>query len=505
MKKLFMSILCLVSFGFIHAQDLTDALRYSSGETQGTARFKALSGAFGALGGDISGISINPAGAAIFNRSHGAISATNNAVSKDAEFGGMMNNRTVNNFDMHQLGAAFVFRNNNNNSPWRKFVVSLFYEQLQDYNARFFAAGTTNNSISSYFLQNGNGLRLGDIRLLPGESVTQAYGDIGASYGYRNQQAFLGFEGGILEPENGEEDDDNTAYTSNIASGSFDQDYNYLTQGYNGKFSANIALQYSESIYLGLNINSHFIDFRKSTYFIEENNNAGSTINRVNFENELYTTGEGLSIQLGSIVKLSDNVRAGLSYATPTWLTLREETTQYLSTFNDAENNGYTLNPNIVNVFPEYNLRTPGKLTGSLAYIVGKTGLISFDYSRKNYGNTRFNTGENQLDNELNNDISNNFKAANSYKIGAELRHKKFSFRGGYRLEESPYKNTTVVGDLTGFSLGLGYNFGNSKLDLAYENTEQKRMQQLYQSGNLDPASLNNKNSILTLTLSLDL
>ena len=254
-----------------------------------------------------------------------------------------------------------------------------------------------------------------------------------------------------------------------------------------------------------MNINSHFIDFRKSTYFIEENNNAGSTINRVNFENELYTTGEGLSIQLGSIVKLSDNVRAGLSYATPTWLTLREETTQYLSTFNDAENNGYTLNPNIVNVFPEYNLRTPGKLTGSLAYIVGKTGLISFDYSRKNYGNTRFNTGENQLDNELNNDISNNFKAANSYKIGAELRHKKFSFRGGYRLEESPYKNTTVVGDLTGFSLGLGYNFGNSKLDLAYENTEQKRMQQLYQSGNLDPASLNNKNSILTLTLSLDL
>ena len=225
----------------------------------------------------------------------------------------------------------------------------------------------------------------------------------------------------------------------------------------------------------------------------------------MNFENELYTTGEGLSFQLGSIVKLSDDIRVGLSYATPTWLTLREETTQYLSTFDSAANENYVVNPSIVNVFPEYNLRTPGKLTGSLAYIVGKTGLISFDYSRKNYGNTRFNTGENQLDNELNNDISNNFKAANSYKIGAELRHKKFSFRGGYRLEESPYKNTAVVGDLNGFSLGLGYNFGNSKLDLAYENTEQKRTQQLYQSGTLDAVSLNNKNSILTLTLSLDL
>lgn len=503
MKNLFIYILFLFSFGFIYAQDLTDALRYSSGETQGTARFKALSGAFGALGGDLSGVSINPAGAAIFNRSHGALSATNNAVSKDADFGGLTINRTRNNFDLHQLGGAFVFRNNNSSSPWKKFVVSLFYEQLQDYNAHFLASGTTNNSISSYFLQNANGLKLGNISAFQGETVTQAYADIGASYGYQHQQAFLGYDSFIIEPIS--EDDDNTAYTSNIAQGNFNQEYDYVTEGYNGKFSANLALQYSDGIYLGLNINSHFIDFRKSTFLIEENNNAGSTINGVNFENQLYTTGEGLSIQLGSIVKLSDDVRLGFSYATPTWLTLREETTQYLSTYDSAANENYVVNPSVVNVFPEYNLTTPGKITGSLAYIFGKTGLISFDYSRKNYGNTRFNTGDNQLDNMLNSDINNDFKAANTYKIGTELRHKKFSFRGGYRLEESPFKNTALSGDLNGFSLGLGYNFGNSKLDLAYENTKQKRMQQLYQSGSLDAVSLNNKNSILTLTFSLDL
>ena len=54
-----------------YGQDLTDALRYSTGETQGTARFKSMSGAFGALGGDMSAVSINPAGSAIFNLSHG--------------------------------------------------------------------------------------------------------------------------------------------------------------------------------------------------------------------------------------------------------------------------------------------------------------------------------------------------------------------------------------------------------------------------------------------------
>jgi long-subunit fatty acid transport protein len=278
-----------------------------------------------------------------------------------------------------------------------------------------------------------------------------------------------------------------------------------LTQGYNGKFSANLAMQYNKSISLGLNINSHFIDFRKSTYLFEENTNDGSTINEVNFENELYTTGEGFSLQLGTIVKLTDDIRIGLSYATPTWLTLREETTQYLSTFDDEASQGYVVNPSIVNIFPEYNLKTPGKLIGSIAYVLGKSGLISFDYSRKNYANTSFNTNDNSLDNTLNSDIINTFRAANSYKIGAELRQKNFSFRGGYRLEESPYKDTSIAGDLKGFSLGLGYSFGNSKVDLAYENIKQKTMQQLYQNGSLDAASINNKNSIVTLTLSLDL
>ena len=42
------------------------ALLFSKENNSGTARFNAMSGAFGALGGDVSAIKINPAGAAIF-------------------------------------------------------------------------------------------------------------------------------------------------------------------------------------------------------------------------------------------------------------------------------------------------------------------------------------------------------------------------------------------------------------------------------------------------------
>ena len=74
-----------------------------------------------------------------------------------------------------------------------------------------------------------------------------------------------------------------------------------------------------------------------------------------------------------------------MTYDSPTWLTLREETTQYISTINDLRTLQTVVNPAVINVFPEYKLRTPAKITGSAAFIIRKKGLISFDYSRKDF------------------------------------------------------------------------------------------------------------------------
>ena len=53
----------------IGAQGINEMINYSTSDLNGTARFKSMSGAFGALGGDLSAITINPAGSAIFNHS----------------------------------------------------------------------------------------------------------------------------------------------------------------------------------------------------------------------------------------------------------------------------------------------------------------------------------------------------------------------------------------------------------------------------------------------------
>jgi hypothetical protein len=57
------------------------ALIFSQDDLNGSARFTAMSGAFGAVGGDISSVNINPAGIAVYKNS--AFSGTFNSRNTD--------------------------------------------------------------------------------------------------------------------------------------------------------------------------------------------------------------------------------------------------------------------------------------------------------------------------------------------------------------------------------------------------------------------------------------
>lgn len=491
------------------AQDTSDAVRYSLDEIQGSARFRAMSGAFGALGGDMSAVNINPASSSIFTESHASLSLSNFNINNDVNYFNGLSSSSESNIDLNQTGAAFVFKNMNPDSPWKKFALSIAYDKVSNFNNDWQASGTNTNSIDSYFLsftQNQN-IPFGILKLLPDEYLEEAYASIGSNpnYGYTFQQAFLGYWSGILDPENLDDstNDNEVNYVSNIAPGVFNQDYRYITTGYNGKLAFNGSAQYGDNLYLGLNLNSHFINFEKYTGFRENNTNSGSIVNTVSFENNLATNGTGFSFQLGAIAKLSDEFRVGLTYNSPTWYRFTEELVQNISSNNADPDIIYI--GDIINVFPEYKLQTPGKLTGSLAYVFGEKGLISFDYSRKDFGNTKFKPTSDAYFASQNAIISNDLKIASTYKIGGEYRYKQMSFRGGYRLEESPYKNDSFYGDLKGYSLGLGYNFGNIKLDVAFDQSDREIDHQLYSVGLTDAAKIDTKNTNITLSLAFTL
>lgn len=508
MKKFKLICLGVLSFSTIWAQDISDALRYSQSNIQGTARFRALSGAFGALGGDMSAVSLNPASSAVFSQSHASFSLGNTEFNNNTNYFDGAGSVNDSNFDLFQGGASFVFKNTNNNSPWRKFSVGIAYDRTNNHDDSWFAVGTNtnstnfNNTIGSYFFDFANGLRLDEISAFPNETLDEAYLNIGTDLGFAHQQAFLGFESFILEPET--DADSNTNYLLNVGEGNFTHDYSYVSTGYNGKIGVNIAAQHGDDLYIGANFNSHFIDYDRSTLLFESNNNVGSIVTDVEFQNNLSTRGTGFSFQLGAILKLSNEFRIGATYDSPTWYTIEEETSQFLGVVgNDGEPFNVTINPQVTNIFPSYRLQTPSRLTGSAAYVFSNKGLISFDYSRKDYGATRF-----RPDNDfstLNTNIGDILTTANTYRLGGEYKHKQFSFRGGYRFEESPYLDGVTVGDLTGFSLGFGYNFGNTRLDITYDQWERTDETPLFNVGLIDTATINRQNSNITLTLGFNI
>ena len=100
MKKTLTLITAIFCLNLMVAQDFTDALRYSQDEINGTARFRAMGGAFGALGGDLSAINLNPASSSVFNSSQGSITIGLTSVNNDVSYFGAPNNSNTDNINL---------------------------------------------------------------------------------------------------------------------------------------------------------------------------------------------------------------------------------------------------------------------------------------------------------------------------------------------------------------------------------------------------------------------
>ncbi|MHA7058394.1 OmpP1/FadL family transporter [Aquimarina sp. M1] len=498
---LFIGVLCM---SFLNAQDITDAVRYSQQDILGTARYRAMSGAFGALGGDMSALQINPAGSAVFLGSMGSITLSSSDIQNDASYLNGVSTISSSTLNFNQIGAVFVYNNRRESSALNKLSLSIAYDQTTDFKDEFFVFGRSGNSIDDFFLAEAQGIPLELITVRSGESIDGVYSFLGETEGYGVQQAFLGHESFIIEA-NDLDDPNNTSYFSNVASGFFDQDYYYESTGLNGKFTINGGAQIHDNFFVGVNLNSHFINYDRVTEFFESNNNAGSSINEITFTNRLSTIGAGVSAQIGGILKVSNILRLGASLESPTWYYIEEETIQRVETFSNEDGRAL-VDPNVVNIFPEYELRTPARATGSVAVLFGKRGLISLDYSYKDYASTEFDSDGFDDFSDLNRQIEDNLQGASTLRIGGELRNGNWSFRGGYVYEETPYKNELILGDREGLSLGIGYSFGKIKFDVAYDYSEQERNQQFYpNSAFTNFATIESYRDNLTFTLSLHL
>lgn len=461
MKKTFIiAILFAVTFtSFSQSLGYQDlALVFSQNDENGSARFTSMSGAFGALGGDISSININPAGIAVYKNS--VFSGTFNSRNSDITSTYYGNSLTTQDqfFNLSHAGAVLVF-DSAYNSEWSKFAVGFNYRVTKDFNDSFLAQG--NSGVATF------------------------------------NEFPLDINTPIIDYSNADEQ----RFTNN-----FGGEITELNLGFSSV--------HQNKLHVGVAFNFYDLNFSQQSTLTEFNSDGNGNELDAYFYQENFTTGTGFSANAGFIYKANQNFRFGLAYQTPTWFSEVFETTNIVNNdgyFGDTEisvNNDNVIFDNTSGgYYPSqeliYRLKTPSKLTASAAFIFGKNGLLSLDYTNKNYQNIKLSNDDFSSENQF---FQNELRNTYAINIGTEWRMDRFSVRGGYKFEQSPDILALDSDNLKGYSFGGGYNFGNFKLDFAYSNNNKTGLYNFYpQYNTINGADLNIDNRTITATFTLNL
>ncbi len=475
---LFIAIFLSLSLN-IFAQNEEDALRYASQEITGTARFTALSGAFSSLGGDLSAVGLNPAGLTTFatNRITGTLSFYN--LNNDASYFNNLSNTTYSSFDdniinIDQLGVVWVYKSNT--SDWNKLAFSFNYNKQADYGnfLKIKGKNTAGNSVVDYFVDQAQGIKLGDLKIGNDETTDFVYQWLGENIGFQAQQAFLGYQAYIINPVDSN-DDNNIDYTPNAVYTTPLHNNKITSTGNKSNFDLSLGGTYKKNLQLGFGLSLISIDYTENNAITETGYATTSDLQLLKFNNVLHTEGNGVQLKIGGIYKLPNNLRLSLAFHSPQWIKIEETLTQAVHT---EFSNGDIIDvaPEVENAFAPYRIITPSKIIAGASMVVGKKGLISADYSYQDYSQLRFkeietNASSDYFDN-VNGFMKQNFQATHSFNIGAEMKLSEVSLRGGTFVSSSPYKNSNSLYATKGYSLGAGFNLGKIVLDAAWIHSQ---------------------------------
>jgi hypothetical protein len=454
MKRNIILFVIIMLFPFWgQAQDLTDALRFSQLQTQGTARAGAMGNAFGALGGDFTSVGINPAGIGLYRFDEITITPKSshtktessywNSGAEDTDYKFTLNNfsyvSTIPAVTGSELGLISI-------------NLGMGYNRLKEFNSNALVAGNQiQGSYLDYFADNANRDIWSDYYeelawktdvLLLDENTNEYWHDIqDAGYG-QNQRKSISKSGSIDE------------------------------------YSFTIGANFNHKLYIGASFGMTNVYYRESTQIFEVDAQGNIPyFNEFTFNSYLRTYGYGNNFKFGIIYKPIQAIRLGVSIHTPTWYRLHDyfETSMHTSlTYDDGSATYDEYSP--YNNY-DYRLETPMRTTFSGAFVIAKKGLISIDYEMVNYGNAKLRHGGDGYgfisENE---DIAKIYKTAGNIRVGGELMvSKSVSLRAGYEYQQSAFNSYAFNAsqpnsnaNLMVYSGGIGFKSGPFFADIAY-------------------------------------
>lgn len=475
----FLLILSLIA-GTSYSQSVDNALKYSRQEFNGTARSTAMGGAFGALGGDFSSLSINPAGIGVYRSSE--FTFTPSIEYTDSKNNGYSEDKYS--FTMGNIGyvASFIPRMAPEKG-WQNFNFGIGYNRIANFNR-------------DGYLFNLNS----------GSSLLDEWADLAKGNSPDNLYSFeekLAYDAYLIN-----HDDDLNYQSVLFNEDRMDQQKSIDEKGYIGEYVLTFGANYGHKLYLGATIGIQDL-YHKTTSSYSEYSLTGNTtsLNEFTFNEYMTTSGIGVNLKIGAIYKITNSLRVGAAIHTPTFYNLEETyDTSISSEFEPTIPDGFPEDGEAFHAFDSefvsrtnYNYETPFRSILSAAYLFGKKAVLSVDYEMIDYSNTEFNNSDaGDVMNE-NQEIAQSYQSTSNLKIGAEYRlTPNVSLRGGYAKYGDPYKSFINEGYDT-YSGGFGFKQNNFFFDMAYLYKEYNEDFVLY-SGSTDIVKLNNTNHQVRMT-----
>lgn len=489
MKKIFLIGSALLSFSLLNAQNELDALRVSQNFYGGTARFQSMGGAFGALGGDFSSLTTNPAGLGVYRSSELVFTPS---LMKNVTESSYLDSNSEDfeyNFNLNNFG--YVGHIDLNSSGWKGFNFGFGFNRLNNFHQNtIIQTQSANGSLLDEFILTSNG----DVPINPSyyyEGMALAAEGI-YLYDPATGDTYVGQYDAETNPGGITEEEINTIplYTDlqymndfNYYAITDDNDLVYgqflrktlFNQGKLSEFVISGAANYNHQLYIGATVGIQRYRFENTV--LHRESTSGSAFQTIydpterlyfesfDFEENNITWGTGVNFKFGLIYKPINILRIGAAIHTPTVQRMESEFSTNMETFYYDGSSVSSRSDLAVN---EYRIYTPFKALGSIGLQIKKIALLSLDYEYVDYSGMRFKAdGEDFSD--LNNGLSTTFKAAHNIRAGAEVRLGVFALRGGIAYYDNPYtsesgnKMSTML-----YSGGAGLNYKAVKFDVGY-------------------------------------
>jgi hypothetical protein len=505
----FATFLALLSFQVVGQDNNYDALAkmFSTTAPTGTARFQALGGNHAALGADVSSASGNPAGLGFYTRSEFSFTPSFQNMSNSSLYG-RENSPTVrsdvNNFNIANIGVIFGSEPNYRDG-WRGSFGITYSRQNSFYNnIKFSGTGTGyGGSITDSYAESIN-------NQIASGAVTENSLNNTFNNGPSNFTGSAGmyYWGYVINPTGVK----NPPFEGVEGNSKASQVFDFQSTGRSSQWSISYGGTANEKFYIGGTLGIPSYRYESVWNFSEKYTNPVE-INGMTESRFVTSSGSGINLTIGTIIKPNDAIRFGFSVATPTWYDVEETSSKSLSVDidpnkgvdigNGANTNslitkGYQVvkrnNISYITRIPKlstityedsYQLSTPWKLNGGAAVFFKKKGFISADVEYIAYNGIKLSNPSEDLsydDGWLDavDNVKIFYKNTLNLKVGGEYRIDNISLRGGINYQQNPYtttfdKSNTINRSQTIYSAGVGYRTNQFYVDATgmYGTTQQ--------------------------------